>query len=147
MSIETYKIIQNCQNFHEDRRSSRSTNMFTLTHTNNKRVFFNWIEFSAIFFLYKCAARLHEVNRDSRDSSIRYTTLLFQKNTTHKKTLRYWYYCQLYYSLHVILGRMYLLAIKGIWSYIHKICKSIYSSNIDLMCMNFNLTQITKLGS
>lgn len=89
----------------------------------------NWIENSNIIFFYAsisvwvyvCAARFHDMNRNCRDSSIRYTTLLFQKNTTQKKTLRYWYYCQLYYSLHVIIGRIYLLPIKGIWSYINKI--------------------------
>ena len=134
--IETYKIIKTVKKFSWSSKKiififkTRHAHVDTQTINVDSN---NWIENSNIIFFYACisvweyvcAARFHDMNRNCRDSSIRYTTLLFQKNTTHKKTLRYWYYCQLYYSLHVILGRMYLLAIKGIISYIHTIFKSV----------------------
>ena len=130
--IKLSKLSKNFMKFEKDHLHFQTRHAHVDTQTINVDSN-NWIENSNIIFFYAsisvwvyvCAARFHDMNRNCRDSSIRYTTLLFQKNTTHKKTLRYWYYCQLYYSLHVILGRMYLLAIKGIISYIHTIFKSV----------------------
>ena len=131
--IKLSKLSKNFMKFEKDHLHFQTTHAHVDTQTINVYPN-NWIENSNIIFFYAsisgwkcvCAARFHDMNRNCRDSSIRYTTLLFQKNTTtKKKTLRYWYYCQLYYSLHVILWRMYLLAIKGIISYIHTIFKSV----------------------
>ena len=126
--IKLSKLSKNFMKFEKDHLHFQTRHAHVDTQTINVNSN-NWIENSNIIFFYAsisvwvyvCAARFHDMNRNCRDSSIRYTTLLFQKNTTQKKTLRYWYYCQLYYSLHVIIGRIYLLPIKGIWSYINKI--------------------------
>ena len=148
--IKLSKLSKNFMKFEKDHLHFQTTHAHVDTQTINVYPN-NWIENSNIIFFYAsisgwkcvCAARFHDMNRNCRDSSIRYTTLLFQKNTTtKKKTLRYWYYCQLYYSLHVILGRMYPLAIKGVWSYIYQ------HSDQDLDMGEYNLYWIntTKKG-
>jgi hypothetical protein len=95
-SIETYKIIKNCQNFHEVRRSSKR-HAHVDTHTNNKRVF-NWIEFNISSIASKCVFVLHVCTTWIETAEIPQFDI---QHYCYYEDTALLVYCQLDYTLHV----------------------------------------------